>query len=140
MMKFFRRYTKELLAVFMALLLLVWLGGDALSSMMSDRGSSANDVRGEAYGQAVQIRHMQPAYDEAGILDMLVGPMWRQPWLFLLRDLGLNNQSLYQTAMQIRTSKLSNDEWYMLDAEARKSHIHVPPEAVERLKKDLRLT
>lgn len=34
MMKFFRKHNKKLLAVFMALLLVVWLGGRALTSML----------------------------------------------------------------------------------------------------------
>ena len=33
MMKFFRKYNKQMLAVFMSLLLMVWLGGSALESM-----------------------------------------------------------------------------------------------------------
>src|SRR5688572_31237195 len=102
MMKFFRKYNKQLLAVFMALLLLVWLGGDALSSIMHERYSPGKEVRGEAFGETVQIKHMQPSYNEAQILDRMV-PYWRRPWFFLLRDLGLKNQAAAQTAMQIRS-------------------------------------
>jgi hypothetical protein len=82
---------------------------------------------------------MMPAYEDAEILDSIIGRPWRYPWGHLLHALGMNQQAAQQTAMQIRGTPLSNDEWYMLDAEARRSHVYVAPEAIEKFKKELQL-
>ena len=117
MMKFFRKYTKHLLAIFMALLLIVWLAGDALRSLLREQGHGEEEVRGEAFGESVQLKDMLPAFAEANILDMLY-PAWREPW----------------RGLAVREEPLTPEEWYMLDAAARKSGVFVAQEAVNRLK------
>ena len=60
MMKFFRKHMKELLAVFMALLLVVWLGGSALTDALRGNYDPGDMKKGVIYGQPVVLNDMRP--------------------------------------------------------------------------------
>src|SRR5438067_1976086 len=113
MMKFFRKYTKQLLAIFMALLLIVWLGGSALTELLHGDPTGGKTVQGTAYGSTVRLRDMWPAFHETETLEEILGPD-------ILQRL---------CPPQIRHEKLSKEEWYLLDEAAKRSHLHVPREA-----------
>jgi hypothetical protein len=142
MMKFFRKHTKHLLAFFMALLLLVWLGGDALTYFWrSNDGGTLKQARAQAYGKQITLADMLPSMNEAELLDSLLSKGWRYPWAQMLGALGIEQpQVRFMLARQIREEGLSNEEWYMLDLAARQAGIRVPMEAVERFKADAGLT
>lgn len=135
MMKFFRKHMKELLAVFMALLLVVWLGGSALQNILQDKYSQAEQERGVAFGKKVLFGDMQPAFSDVNILSR-IGVAWQMPWIDSLRMLGVNDQRMMQEfVLRIRSEPLDEVEWYMLDAAARHSGIVVPDEALARFKR-----
>jgi len=135
MMKFFRKHMRELLAVFMALLLVVWLGGTALQNVLRKRYSMASEQRGVAFGQPVLFRDMEPAFQDANILSRM-GIRWQMPWIDTVRMMGIRNPRVLETfVLAIRAEPLDEVEWYMLDAAARHAGIYVPPEAVERFKR-----
>lgn len=140
MMKFFRKYTKHLLAVFMVLLLVVWLAGDALTSLMRSDVDAGVMERGQAFGQAVRVADMRPAFMQADLLDDLFqGPYWRMPWLQPLAQMARTQdpEMLGYLASQVRRRPLNNEEWYMLDAAARHAGVYVPAEAVAKLRSNL---
>jgi hypothetical protein len=131
MMKFFRKYNKQLLAIFMALLLIVWLGGSALTELIRSRGDYGKTPQGTAYGKTITLKDMQPSFLETETLEQIMGrPLWQYPWAFVVQTLGMNMQQ----AGAIRQMPLSKDEWYMLDTAARKAHVQITPEALESFK------
>jgi len=133
MMKFFRKYTKHLLVVFMSLLLVVWL---APSSMFRGGPTQEDEAVGKAFGRTVRYRDLMPAYNQTQTLDLLV-PFWRMPWYYALHQLGLTDpRALQHYGRTVREEELSPTEWYMLTAEARHSGVHVTAEAVEQFKRD----
>jgi len=135
MMKFFRKYMKHLLAVFMALLLVVWLGGQALRSVFQNRHMMAGQQRGVAFGQPVRFGDLESADTDTQLLSMM-GIAWQMPWLDTIRMMGLQDPQVLQTfVLAIRAEPLDELEWYMLDAAARHAGIYVPDEAVERFKR-----
>ncbi|UCD27905.1 MAG: hypothetical protein JSV03_12475 [Planctomycetota bacterium] len=121
MMKFFRKYTKHLLAIFMALLLVVWLGGSALTNMLRADQTRSDEVRGEMFGKPVTLGDMRPFSNETLILESLTLP-WKKPWLLLTGNIDL------------RENPLDYNEWYMLRQATIESGIYVSPEAVENIK------
>lgn len=147
MMKFFRKYNKALLAVFMSLLLVVWLLGDIIMG-----GSGQQNVdstpRGTLYGRDVSLNDMTNSFNEANILQW-VGVPWEGRigrdgrgglvmmglWASALKSVVGEDPNLMQMYFrQVRSEPLTVDDWYMLDAEARASGVVVPDEAVERFK------
>ncbi|GMU22312.1 MAG: hypothetical protein AMXMBFR13_23980 [Phycisphaerae bacterium] len=126
MMKFFRKYTKHLLAVFMALLLVVWLLEGTLDYFLGPGDADVGHVvQGEAYGQAVRLDDMRPAYAQANLLEAL-----RLPW----------NTFPQRTGSDGRPKPLTLEEWYMLDAAARRSGIQVPQEQVRKFREQIPAT
>ena len=136
MMKFFRKYTKQLLAVFMGLLLVIWLAGDALTSLLDTSRQEMNAPRGEIFGKPVKLTDMLPAFSELKVLDALNVP-WQRVWRFPARMFSPSEDYLDKNEMEIRDWQkhpLTEDEWYMLDSEARQRQVSVPQEVVERFK------
>jgi len=149
MMKFFRKYTKHLLAVFMALLLVVWLAGDPIANWLA-RGSDQmeNVLRGTLGGKEIRHRDALPILQEIEVLDSpeLQAtlqrrdlPPWKMIWYSVPRQLGVSDRmGLYQSHMEVARARgyepLSEDEWFLLLTEARRNGIFVPSEAVERFK------
>ncbi len=76
MIKFFRKHTKKLLAVFMALLLVVWLGGSALESMLA-ASTSDRVFANTAYGDIVEL-DQRIANSQTNLLDT-IGVNWKMP-------------------------------------------------------------
>ncbi len=95
MIKTFRKYQKEMLAVFMALLLIVWLGGSALTSMLSVDYSSRKLAQTRD-GEIIERDRLQA-----------------EATTTILRRLGTNWQS-------IGGETLTLFEWIMLSREARR--------------------
>ncbi len=73
MMKFFRKYNKHMLAVFMALLLVVWLGGSALTSMFAP--DPAGQVIGTSRLGDIRVRDVQHAEGQTRLMSQ-VGLPW----------------------------------------------------------------
>src|SRR5437867_4375284 len=93
MMKFFRKYNKQLLAVFMALLMIVFIGGSALQSLLQP--SANHPVAKSKYGE-VMLKDQQHASETTGLLET-VGFPWQHPagaekpielvdWILLQRE------------------------------------------------------
>src|SRR4029077_10118711 len=102
-----------LLAIFMALLLIVWLGGSALTEIISSHRDYGKTVQGTAYGETARQKDIQPSYLETETLEQIMGrPLWQYPWFFSLQSLQMNPQ---QTAGSVRQTPLNREEWYMLD-------------------------
>ncbi|NOT02113.1 MAG: hypothetical protein HOP29_15985 [Phycisphaerales bacterium] len=78
MMKFFRKYNRQLLAVFMALLLLVWLGGSALTTMLSAKPQEFVRATSKA-GDIKQIDFDIAEFETERLRD--VGLNWQHPWM-----------------------------------------------------------
>ncbi|GMV97942.1 MAG: hypothetical protein HRF43_05235 [Phycisphaerae bacterium] len=122
MMKFFRRHTKHLLAVFMALLLIVWLLDDFLQSL--GRGSELMEMPwGTVYGQEVSNMTAAGTRRDCEILSSL-GIPWNSFW-----GPGFGGQ--------LRNDPLTDREWYMLDAEARRRGLYVPRADVDSTRNGL---
>ena len=77
MMKFFRKYNRHLLAVFMALLLVVWLGGSALTSWLAP--NQAAQIMGTAFGSEISAGQVQAFANETVLMDLLGLAFWRNP-------------------------------------------------------------
>lgn len=138
MMKFFRKYTKHLLAIFMSLLLVVWLGGTALTSALSDRGAELETVEGTAFGEEIRVRDFRQAGHFLEILNALgMRDFWSRPWLLMAR--AINPQSPYPFGLLQHQNRnwgepLDEREWFMLLHEAQHRGVYVPAEAVEQFK------
>lgn len=123
MMKFFRRYMKHMLAVFMALLLIVWLGGDALTSMIGRANSYGDFVIGHAYGKPVKAADLATLSHQEDIGSKLVYT-WYAPWFGILGQM-VNDPQFFQYLQSQGRDRLTPEEWYLLDLEARRSGVHV---------------
>ncbi|MHC4445018.1 MAG: hypothetical protein ACYTF1_11270 [Planctomycetota bacterium] len=115
MMKFFRKYMKHLLAIFMALLLVVWLGGSALTDALRKDDRGFDVVQGEAFGKTVKHIDMLPAFNDTDYLS----------------SLGLPWQVIHRGS---RTEPINAHEWFMLDLAARKTGIYIPREDVVNIR------
>jgi len=95
MMKFFRKYTKQLLAVFMALLMIVFVGGSALEALLTPSGNQL--IAKSRLGNITSL-DQSIATTTNQILESL-GQNWRQPlgpvgtpplerldWILLVRE------------------------------------------------------
>lgn len=142
MMKFFRKNMRALLAIFMSLLLVVWLGSDALMSLLDpQRDRRANPVRGEAFGKPVKLNDMVGTFSQLELLKAL-GVPWQALWIYPVSAFAPNQYYQYMLAGQIRDVQkhpLDEDEWYMLDLEARNRRVFVPQEEVDRFKQQMNL-
>lgn len=113
MMKFFRKHTKKLLAVFMALLLIVWLGGDAFEYMLG--GSMVSRVIAQtAYGPIVQ-GDMDYAGRQTNLLTKM-GIPWAQPL----------------SGVATRAEPLTLADWILLTREADRYGISMQKSEAER--------
>lgn len=137
MMKFFRKYTKHLLAVFMALLLIVWLGGQALQNLFNTERDISNEVIGNAFGAPVMQKELA-RIDAQNSIGQSMLQAWSMPWFGAVRQLGLSQQALQYIAYQLRREPLTLEEWYLLDTEARRGNVHVTTEQVELVKSSLK--
>ena len=81
MIKFFRKYNKVLLAVVTGLLMIVFLGGTALTALVSPSPEGA--VIAHAYNKKITQGDQQYITQQTNILSRL-GPMfqWNRPWGF----------------------------------------------------------
>ncbi len=95
MMKFFRKYNKHLLAVFMTLLMVVFIGGSALQSMLTPTGNRT--VAQSTFGPITE-NDQRRATSTTDILERM-GYNWRRPyggagdletidWILLTREAG----------------------------------------------------
>lgn len=95
MMKFFRKYNKQLLAVFMVALMVVFIGGSALQSLMTPEQNYT--VANSNYGP-ITLKDQQEAAEATMLIERL-GLNWKQPvgmaaapietpmdWILLLRE------------------------------------------------------
>lgn len=149
MMKFFRKYTKHLLAVFMALLLIVWLAGDPIMSWFSRRGPRDNPIRGFLDGREIRQKDANPVFQEIEVLKSQAfsgrfETRWQTIWTPVIMDLGVQDQNTFRqylgALMQAGREPLNEDEWFLLVSQARRDGVFVPPEAVEQFKEEIGLT
>jgi len=110
MMKFFRKYNKQLLAVFASGLLVVWLGGFALRQAIAPKPGKT--VLATAFGREIRRREFEAAGGR----------------LRILAELGINVPK-----------QISPKEWLLLGEEARRAGVVVTAEEVARLKQDPRV-
>lgn len=94
MMKFFRKYNKQLLAVFMVALMVVFIGGSALQTLMTPE---TNYTVAESNYGPITLRDQQEANESTLLLDRM-GLNWKRPfgtaadpiesidWILLLRE------------------------------------------------------
>lgn len=120
MMKFFRKNMKYLLAVFMALLLVVWLLEDTVQSW-AQAGAGPEVEWGEVYGRTIPVEDIFSVRQDTEILGAL-GMPWSNFFMFM--------------AGQVR-EPLSLQEWYMLETEARRRDIHIPQAEITQLRESL---
>lgn len=120
MMKFFRKYNKHLLAVFMALLLVIWLGGTAFEDMMSSR--NRDSVQGTAVGGDITESDVKIAEREAELLKSLSPrfdwTMWQDA---LLADAPASED------------RMGFIDWVLLKREAQRMGVAVSPEQAKAM-------
>lgn len=144
MMKFFRKYTKHLLAFFMALLLVVWLAGDPIMSWFSRRGMREDYPRGYLDGEKITQEQVSPTFLEIEVLDRC-GIPWRGAWMMVLDELGVRDdraslRDYFEALMQSDRGQIEEDDWFLLVTEAKRNGVFVPAEMVEEFKDKNRLT
>lgn len=108
MMKFLREHNRQILAVVVVFILIAWLLGDSLRSLLQPDPSKA--TIGTAFGQSITNADLSSTVGTTTILEAL-GLQWRIPSQTLLS----------------REESLRPEHWYMLLAEARKSGVEVSP-------------
>jgi hypothetical protein len=119
MMKWLRKYTKQMLAVVVSLLLVSWLAGTALTTMLQTDDSKK--VIGEAYGQEFDRRQLMLAGNEANILSSL-GIPWQAPWALIT---GPQQAGILPPLKEL--------DWMLLKLEAQDQGISVSQGEVDRL-------
>lgn len=97
MMKFFRKYNKQLLAVFMALLMVVFIGGSALEGLL--RPETELPIGNSKYGEITTLTVQRQKSTVTNILDV-TSRDWQRPF-------GVPDQPLDQV------------DWFLLVNEAR---------------------
>ena len=107
MMKFFRKHNKKLLAIFMALLMIVFIGGSALQGLLTPQTNPV--VANSNYGP-VTLFDQKSANDQTNLLDMM-GLDWRRP-------------------VPGGTKALETVDWILLRREAKALGAEVTPAAV----------
>lgn len=116
MMKFLRKHMKQMLAVFLALLLISWLGGSALQMYLSPK--PGQHVLGYAYGEKIHQYELTQAANEGSLLDWLRLP-WRQPWLMM------------PGGRSVMLGGLDPIDWMLLREEAKREKMVVTEAEVE---------
>jgi hypothetical protein len=125
MMKFFRKYNKHLLAVFMALLLIIWLGGSALDEIMTSRNREG--VVGTSITGPITEADRSQAERETSLLTAMTQ---------VAREKGVGLNLMWQTWQWSNKAdeQLGTIEWILLKREAQHFGIDVSPdEAKSRL-------
>ena len=138
MMKFFRKYTKHLLAVFMALLLIVWLGADAMQSLMRPDRQNSSEKIGTALGKTVTLGELQRASNQGHLLRQLEKP-WQAPW-FMMAAMVAGSRDMREArflAQQVRSEPLTEEEWMLLDLAAAASGVEPSEESLERQRAEI---
>jgi hypothetical protein len=115
MIKFMRKHNRKLLAIFTAGLLVVWLGSQALENML--KPDTSKQTIGKAFGQNFDRRDRLNANVRTEVLASM-GMPWNRPWSF-----GLSNLPI---------KPIDQLTWFLLDREARRCGIEVPPREVDR--------
>ena len=92
MIKFFRKHNKQLLAVFTVLLMIAFVGGTALTSLMQPNPSG--DVLFHAFGEPVTNGELGVVNRQTIILSGLRYP-WNTPWGFQGRVQPLNERDYF---------------------------------------------
>jgi len=113
MMKFFRKHNKKLLAIFMAGLMIVFIGGSALQGLLTPQTNPV--VANSNYGP-VTLLDQKYANDQTNLLDMM-GLDWRRP-------------------VPGGTNALETVDWIMLRREAKALGAEVTPAAIRASAKD----
>ena len=131
MMKFFRKHTKTLLAVFMSLLLIVWLGGTALQKWLTPEDQDDELVIAEAFGKPILQRDLTAADRQTKTLQEL-GVLWQAAWVDVQRDPTMPQGRAFGL---VRQEPLEVREWLMLTVEADQKDVHVPAQAVTEFKR-----
>ena len=134
MLKFFRKYNKHMLAVFMALLLIVWLTDESLRRILSS--DRTNEAVAKAFdGTTIRQADLIPTYRQTQVLGSLFGGLfqWQTIW-----QVSLAEQGIPYYMVRIDREPLSEKEWYMLVQTARRRGIGVTAEEINRLKASLR--
>jgi len=124
MMKFFRKYNKHLLAIFMALLLVIWLGGDAIQAFVTpDPGKR---VIGSAIGGKVTEADRALAERETQLLNHLtqVATSSNKRASFMWQ---LWQDALQQYDPPTADERLGYIEWVLLKREAQRMGVAVTP-------------
>ena len=151
MMKFFRKYTKHLLAVFMALLLVVWLGGSALTTWLTPERVDLDEPVAKMFGKTVTYGERLEIASELETLQNLNMRDWQFIWYGALMDVGVPGAFFGKIGEVIRpdlqpmgrgqmSQPLKEEEWFMLAHEARHHNVFAPLEAVEQVMSDRGLT
>ncbi len=108
MMKFFRKYNKQLLAFFMAALMVVFIGGSALQGLLTPQSNP--EIARSKYG-SIMLVDQQRAADETRILES-IGQNWQRPlfgsakalekvdWILLSREAGKMGVTVDEAAVQ----------------------------------------
>ena len=139
MMKFFRKHMNEMLVVFMAALLVIWLGGDALQYFLQYERGLDNQERAVIFGERITLAEMNPSFQDINILTRL-GLNWQMVWIGpLVSVVGSDMMTLQQYAGQLGLDRLDEYDWYMLDMEARRSGRVVSRQALDRFKAETRI-
>jgi hypothetical protein len=107
MMKFFRKYNKHLLAFFMSLLMIVFIGGSALQGLMTPKANP--EIARSSFGP-IMLYDQQKALEETKLLES-VGQSWQRP--------------LFSDA-----KPLESVDWILLSREAKKLGVSVDEAAV----------
>ncbi|MBN1490232.1 MAG: hypothetical protein JXA69_09965 [Phycisphaerae bacterium] len=130
MLKWFRKYNKHLLVVFMAALLVVWLGGQALEELL--RSDDSNQLIAKAFGSELRQSDLMSTYSRADVLTGLGYPCaaWRGMWQVSLMDLGIP-----PGMADVDREPLSMMEWYMLVESARRQNVAVSDDEVQQFKR-----
>jgi len=113
MMKFFRKHNKKLLAIFMAGLMIVFIGGSALQGLLTPQTNPV--VANSNYGP-VTLFDQKIANDQTNLLD-LMGLDWRRP-------------------IPGGTRALESMDWILLRREAKAMGAEVTPAAVRASARD----
>ncbi len=142
MMKFFRKYNKQLLAFFMVGLMIVFVGGSALQGLLT---STPNPVlAGSAYGQ-VTLMDQKVAGDQTKLLEYL-GFDWTRPvggghkplettdWILLRREADKLGAVVDPAAIRTALNDPEMDE--RVNDVSRRAR--VKPEAIHAALADLR--
>jgi len=118
-MQFFRKYNKHLLAVFMALLLVIWLGGSAIEEFA--RVKPGKRVVGTADGGPITEADTSRAKMESDLLGWM-GLSWQQ----MGARVGLPEPTNAD-------ERLGQIDWVLLKREAKRLGSEMTPERAEEL-------